>query len=48
MRNNIELNIIPKINFLEFNQVVVSIKDINPEVKLEKKRYSFSKTTSNY
>jgi len=48
MKNNIELNIIPRVNFLKFNQIVVNIKDINPEVKLEKKRYSFSKTTSSY
>ena len=48
MKNKMEIKTIPKVNLHRFNQVSISIKDINPQIKLKKKRYNFSKTTSSY
>ncbi|MCD4771629.1 hypothetical protein K8R30_04425 [archaeon] len=47
MKGKREMKIIPKVRLHKFNQVSVSIVDINPKTKIKKKRYSFSKTTSN-
>lgn len=48
MKNKMQIKIIPKVRLHKFNQVSINIVDINPKIKIKKKRYSFSKTTSSY
>ena len=48
MKNRMNIKIIPKVNLQNFNQLNISLKDINPKIKLEKKRYHYPKTTSSY
>ncbi len=48
MKNEMEIRIIPKVRLHKFNQVSISIIDINPKTQIKKKRYVFPKTTYSY
>jgi hypothetical protein len=48
MKNRINIKIIPKVNLQNFNQIIISLKDVNPKIKLEKRIYYYPQTTSSY
>ena len=48
MKNEVDIKIIPKVKLQNFNQLSISLTDVNPKIEIEKRRYYYSKTTSSY
>ena len=48
MKNEMNIKIIPKVKLQNFNQLSISLTDVNPKMKIEKRGYYYSKTTSSY
>ena len=48
MKKKINLKINTKVNIFRFNEFRLSVNDVNPPIKITKKRYRYPKTTSSY